>query len=80
MGQEITIKEIVTLFVELTSYRDELHWDTAKPDGQPRRALDTSRACERFGFAAQSSFREGLRRTVEWHEATLLKASCRAQR
>lgn len=69
VGREITIKELVTLIVELTGYRGELRWDSTKPDGQPRRALDTSRARERFGFVARTDLRDGLRRTIAWYEA-----------
>ena len=68
VSREITIKELVELIVELTGYRGEVRWDSTKPDGQPRRALDTSRAAQLFGFRAQTDFREGLRRTVEWYE------------
>ncbi len=68
-GFEITIRELVELIVELTGYRGEIAWDTSRPDGQPRRMLDTSRARERFGFTARTQFREGLRRTIAWYEA-----------
>lgn len=71
VGREITIKELVTLIVELTGHRGELRWDSTKPDGQPRRALDTARAAELFGFRAQTDFREGLRRTIQWYEDVL---------
>ena len=64
-GQEITIRELVTLIAQLTGFTGEIRWDASKPDGQPRRALDTSRALEAFGFAARTSFENGLRRTVE---------------
>lgn len=67
VGREITIKELANLILELTGYQGELRWDTTKPDGQPRRALDTSRARERFGFVAHTSLKEGLRRTIEWY-------------
>jgi GDP-L-fucose synthase len=70
VGAEITIRELVELIVRLTGYRGEVHWDAAKPDGQPRRALDTSRARERFGFVAGTPFEEGLRRTIAWYERT----------
>lgn len=70
VGREITIRELVELIARLTHFDGELRWDTSKPDGQPRRALDTSRARERFGFQAVTSFEEGLRRTIEWYEAT----------
>ena len=69
-GQEITIRDLVELIVRLTRYRGDLRWDSSKPDGQPRRALDTTRARERFGFAAAASFEEGLGRTIEWYERT----------
>ena len=69
VGQEITIRELVTLIAELAGFTGEIHWDASKPDGQPRRALDTSRARERFGFMARAPWEEGLRRTTEWYEA-----------
>jgi GDP-L-fucose synthase len=64
VGEEITIRELVTLIVELTGYRGEVRWDRSKPDGQPRRALETSRAQESFGFRATTPFRDGLRKTI----------------
>jgi GDP-L-fucose synthase len=69
VGREITIRELVELIVRLTRFDGEIRWDSSKPDGQPRRALDTSRARERFGFVAGTSFDDGLRRTIEWYEA-----------
>jgi len=69
VGSEITIKDLVTLIARLTNFQGELRWDATKPDGQPRRALDTSRARERFGFVAATSFEEGLKRTIDWYEA-----------
>jgi GDP-L-fucose synthase len=69
VGAEITIRALVELIARLTRYNGELRWDATKPDGQPRRALDTTRARERFGFAAGTSFEDGLRRTIEWYEA-----------
>jgi GDP-L-fucose synthase len=71
VGREITIRELVELVVRLTGFRGEIRWDPSKPDGQPRRALDTSRAREAFGFVASMGFEEGLRRTIEWYESTL---------
>jgi GDP-L-fucose synthase len=68
VGHEITIRELVELIVRLTGFEGEVRWDASKPDGQPRRALDTSRARELFGFEAKSSFEEGLRRTIGWYE------------
>ncbi len=67
VGQEITIKELVELIVELTGFQGEIRWDPTKPDGQPRRALDTTRAEERFGFEAQTPFEEGLESTIDWY-------------
>jgi GDP-L-fucose synthase len=67
-GREVTIRELVALIVELTGFEGEIRWDPSKPDGQPRRALDTSRARESFGFVAQTPLEEGLRRTIDWFE------------
>jgi GDP-L-fucose synthase len=66
-GREITIRDLVDLISELTDYRGGIHWDTKKPDGQPRRCLDVSRAKKEFGFEATMPFREGLKRTIEWY-------------
>jgi GDP-L-fucose synthase len=66
-GNEINIKELATLIARLTGFEGELVWDTSKPNGQPRRALDVSRAVEHFGFRAQMPFEEGLRRTIDWY-------------
>ena len=65
-GFEITIKDLVEKIKELTGFEGKLVWDTSKPDGQPRRRLDVSRAKERFGFVANMPFDEGLRRTISW--------------
>jgi GDP-L-fucose synthase len=67
-GHEITIRDLVHLIADLTGYDGELVWDTSKPDGQPRRRLDTTRAKEQFGFEAKTSFEEGLRKTIAWYE------------
>jgi GDP-L-fucose synthase len=69
VGHEITIRELVELIVRLTRFEGEIRWDPSKPDGQPRRALDTSRARDWFGFAAKTSFEDGLQRTIESYEA-----------
>jgi GDP-L-fucose synthase len=69
VGAEITIRDLVTLIVRLTGFKGEVRWDPSKPDGQPRRALDTSRAREAFGFTAGTSFEDGLRATIEEYEA-----------
>jgi len=66
-GQEITIRELVHLIAELSSFQGEICWDTEKPDGQPRRCLDTSKAKQEFGFTAKTTLREGLRKTIEWY-------------
>jgi GDP-L-fucose synthase len=66
-GEEISIKDLVTKIVEFTGFEGRLVWDTSRPNGQPRRGLDTSRAKERFDFQAQVKLEEGLKRTVEWY-------------
>jgi len=66
-GQEISIKKLVNLIAELTGYQGHVLWDTSKPNGQPRRCLNTERATQEFGSTAKTDFREGLRRTVEWY-------------
>lgn len=66
-GKEISIRDLVTLIKEHTGFSGEIHWDTTRPDGQPRRCLVTSRAEKEFGFVAQVPFEEGLRRMVEWY-------------
>jgi GDP-L-fucose synthase len=68
--REITIRELIMLIAELTGFRGELRWDPTKPDGQPRRALDTTRAYELFGFRAETDFRAGLRATIRWYVDT----------
>ena len=69
VGHEITIRELTEPIVALTGFGGEIRWDPTKPDGQPRRALDTSRAREAFGFEARTKFEEGLARTVEWYRS-----------
>ena len=66
-GMEISIKDLAYLIARLTGYKGQLVWDTTKPNGQPRRALDVSRAEQFFGFKAQVTFEEGLHRTIEWY-------------
>jgi GDP-L-fucose synthase len=65
-GMEISIKKLAELIAKLTNFQGEIVWDTTKPNGQPRRALDVSRAKEYFGFEAQMPFEEGLQRTIAW--------------
>ena len=65
-GNEITIRELASLIARLTGFKGELCWDPSKPDGQPRRRLDVSRAEQEFGFRADTGFEEGLRKTIDW--------------
>lgn len=67
-GQEITIRRLVELICELCDYRGQIRWDESKPDGQPRRALDVTRAQCEFGFQASTTLKEGLRETIAWYE------------
>jgi GDP-L-fucose synthase len=69
-GEEISIRELAGLVAEATGYDGDIVWDTTKPNGQPRRKLDTSRAEELFGFRARTRLRDGLARTVEWYRAS----------
>ncbi|MCX6885100.1 MAG: GDP-L-fucose synthase [Verrucomicrobia bacterium] len=66
-GMEITIRQLVETLCRLMGYTGEVRWDNTKPDGQPRRCLDVSRAEREFGFKAKTGFEEGLRRTIEWY-------------
>src|SRR3990167_9956702 len=66
-GFEITIKELIGLIASLMGYIGEIRWDTSKPDGQPRRMLDISRAQKEFGFTASTSFKKGLAKTIAWY-------------
>jgi GDP-L-fucose synthase len=66
-GEEISIHELATVVAELTGFEGEIVWDRSKPNGQPRRRLDTSRAEELFGFRARTGLREGLERTIAWY-------------
>jgi GDP-L-fucose synthase len=68
-GVEITIRDLCALIMELTGFRGRVLWDTSKPDGQPRRCLDTRRAEREFGFVAKTPLVEGLRRTIAWYRA-----------
>ncbi len=67
-GFEISIRELTECVARLTGFEGEIRWNKAYPDGQPRRALDTSRAAKEFGFRARVSLEEGLKRTIEWYE------------
>lgn len=66
-GFEISIRELVDLIVELTGFAGKVAWDTTRPDGQPRRMLDTTTARDEFGFKAKTGFRDGLKKTIEWY-------------
>jgi GDP-L-fucose synthase len=66
-GMEISIKDLTHLIAESVGFTGEVRWDATKPNGQPRRCLDTNRATEFFGFQAKTDFRDGLRRTIEWY-------------
>jgi GDP-L-fucose synthase len=72
-GFEIAIRDLVTLIVELTGFRGRIVWDTTRPDGQPRRMLDTTRAFNEFGFRARTDFRAGLTKTIAWYRAAHAK-------
>jgi GDP-L-fucose synthase len=68
-GYEISIKDLTEMIVKMTGFQGKLAWQTDKPNGQPRRGLDVSRAKELFGWGAQVSFEEGMRRTIEWFKS-----------
>src|SRR4051794_31898400 len=68
VGQEVTIRDLVALIVKATAFDGDVRWDPSKPDGQPRRVLDTNRAADRFGFLAATSFEAGLAVTIDWYE------------
>ncbi len=72
-GTEISIKDLTNLIVRLTGFQGDVVWDTSKPDGQPRRKLDVTRAREHFGFAARTDLEEGLNKTIEWYRRVVLK-------
>ncbi|MDB9311745.1 GDP-L-fucose synthase [Spirulina sp. CS-785/01] len=67
-NEEIPIKTLLELICEVMDFQGEVIWDTDKPNGQPRRCLDTQRAKERFGFVAQTEFKQGLQNTIEWYK------------
>jgi GDP-L-fucose synthase len=70
-GAEISIRDLATLIRELTGFQGEIVWDHSRPDGQPRRSLDTSRAIERFGFKAEVPLTRGLEETIDWYRTEL---------
>ncbi|GAF85453.1 unnamed protein product, partial [marine sediment metagenome] len=67
-GFEISIKDLVESIARLIGFKGKIIWDISKPDGQPRRCLDTSKAEKEFGFKAKTPFKEGLRKTIEWYK------------
>lgn len=68
-GREVMIKDLVELIAKLTGFEGEIRWQPERPDGQPRRRLETSRASELFGFSARTSLEQGLAKTIEWYES-----------
>jgi GDP-L-fucose synthase len=79
-GREITIRDLVTLIAELTGFRGRIEFDPSKPNGQPRRCLDVSRAEREVGFRAKTDFRTGLRETIAWYERTRQGAALAGRR
>ncbi len=77
-GNEISIKDLANLIAALTGFEGNLVWDTSKPNGQPRRALDVSKAKANFGFEAQMLFDEGLRKTIDWYRDNRDRLNARA--
>ncbi|MCG8403898.1 MAG: GDP-L-fucose synthase [Phycisphaerales bacterium] len=73
-GHEVTIRDLAGRIRELVGYQGELTWDSSRPDGQPKRCLDTSKALELFAFKAETALDEGLRRTIEWMSPRLLES------
>ena len=71
-SEEISIKDLTELIVELTGFKGKVVWDRTKPDGQPRRKLNVDRAYEAFGFRSATPFREGLKKTIRWYEDVVL--------
>ncbi|MCM8758631.1 MAG: GDP-L-fucose synthase [Candidatus Omnitrophica bacterium] len=66
-GNEISIKDLANIVAKLTGFEGEIVWDTTRPDGQPRRCLDVSKAWNEFGFKAKTTFEEGLKKTINWY-------------
>jgi GDP-L-fucose synthase len=68
-GQEVAIRNLATMIATEAGFTGQIVWDTTKPNGQPRRCLDVSRAKELFGFQARHNLREGLKKTIQWFHA-----------
>lgn len=79
-GFEISIKDLLETIARLVGFQGQIIWDTSKPNGQPRRRLDTTKAEQEFGFKAKMGFEEGLRRTVEWYARTVVEPALAAQK
>ncbi len=79
-GFEIKIKDLVDLIADCTGFEGRIIWDSSKPDGQPRRYLDTTKAEKEFGFKAKMPFKEGLRRTIDWYKEDRGKENCVAKK
>jgi GDP-L-fucose synthase len=77
-GREVVIKDLVELIAGLTGFSGEIRWRSDKPDGQPRRQLDTSRAFERFGFRAETTLEAGLAKTIDWYENSTAASAARS--
>jgi GDP-L-fucose synthase len=69
-GFEIRIRDLAEMIARKVGYTGQLQWDTTQPDGQPRRCLDVTRAAALFGFRAQTSFEDGLQKTIDWYVQT----------
>ena len=67
-GREVSIRDLTEIVAQVASFKGTIVWDASKPDGQPRRCLDVSRAADALGFHAATSLEDGLRKTVEWFE------------
>jgi len=68
---EISIKDLAELIGRLTGFKGKINWDRSKPDGQPRRKLDTTRAEKEFGFKSRMDFEEGLKKTIDWYKENI---------
>jgi GDP-L-fucose synthase len=79
-GFEITVRALAETIAALMGFRGAIRWDPTKPDGQPRRCLDTTRAAQRFGFRAETGFADGLRQTIDWYRRERAAASVRWRR
>jgi len=76
-GMETSIRDLAGVIARLTGFKGVIVWDSGKPDGQPRRSLDTSRAFEQFGFRARVPFEAGLKETIDWYRSTRATTSTR---